>query len=90
VLWEAQGRDFKSGPQWTLSPGMKLDLFYNLKFTEVYINLEKDVIIWTSCQILNLFGLRGVGGSKLMKYLKGGASDESLGPSVLVLTIVMV
>jgi hypothetical protein len=26
------------------NPGMKLSLFYNLKFTEVYINFEKYII----------------------------------------------
>jgi hypothetical protein len=44
AFWEVQGRNFKSGPQWTFNPGMMLALSYDLKFTKVSINLEMCVI----------------------------------------------
>jgi hypothetical protein len=62
-LWEAEGRDFKSGPQQTFNPGMKFASFYNLKFTKVYINLENMLFdTWTLLQICLFLFYTGGGG----------------------------
>jgi hypothetical protein len=59
---------------------MKLALLYNLKFTKVYINLEKYVIILTLCQICLIEFIRVKWVAKFMKHFKGGggASYKSL------------
>jgi hypothetical protein len=45
VLLEAQGRILRVNRNKRLKAGKKLALFYNFKFTKMYINLEKYVII---------------------------------------------
>jgi hypothetical protein len=57
---------------------MKLALFYNLNFTEVYINLEKYVIIWTLFKICLFEFIQVEGGAKFLKHFKGDAGYESL------------
>jgi hypothetical protein len=56
---------------------MKLAKVYNLKFTKVYINLEKYgmfFISWTLCQIRSFEFIRVESGAKFMTHFKGGAS----------------
>jgi hypothetical protein len=57
---------------------MKLALFCNKKFTEVYIDLEKVCYSLTEFYVksvyLNLFGWRGV--TKFMKYFKVGGGHK--------------
>jgi hypothetical protein len=56
---------------------MKLAKVYNLKFTKVYINLEKYgmfFISWTLCQIRSFEFIRVERGAKFMTHFKGGAS----------------
>jgi hypothetical protein len=60
---------------------MELALFYNLKFTEVYINVEKNVTIWTLCQICWFEFICMEGEAKFLQHLKGGASYKSVGTS---------
>jgi hypothetical protein len=63
---------------------MKLAVFYDLKFTKVYINLENMSFIGlTLCKICLFEFIRVEGGVKFVKHFKWGASYKSLETSVL-------
>jgi hypothetical protein len=62
----------------------KLALFYNLNFTEVYINLQKFCYSSAEHYVISVyFNVWGEGGVNFMKHFKGVASCKYLGTSDL-------